>query len=144
MNFYITTENEDYLRNIFMNFRFFQFISVETIKEELDLYGDLSKYQEWILNDHIKKYINDSIKKNSIYAIIYQNKELSYEVIKNLYNYFKESDHISNIILFDRQDQPKNEEYWQYFTEIAFFPQIKKIKAKEVNNLKTIKQESVL
>ena len=142
MNFYITTENENYLRDIFMNFRFFQFISVENIKEELNLFGELDEHQEWILNDHIKKEIHSSIKKNNVYAIIYQNKNLDYEVIKNLNDYFKNNKKINNIILFDNLDDPKNEDLYQYFKEVIFFPQMKKIKAKDINNLKTLQIEN--
>jgi len=139
MNFYVTTENEDYLRNVFMNFRFFHLVSVSNLVQKLNTnYTELSLYQKWILNNDIKREIKKCLTKTNVFAILYHNPWLNYDSIKNLDNYLNSIEKINKIVLLDDKELKKNEEYYQFFKEVAFFPKIKKLKIDELNKLDRI------
>ncbi len=129
MTVYITTENRNTLKKNFLNLRFFGLISVPEIVETIDeTYLDMSPRSQFLVNKTITQEFEKALKKNRFYAIIYSNPWLTKESIINLHDYLSNSSHVKKIVLLDYKDNPKNENMFELFEEVVFFPAVKKIK----------------
>jgi len=137
-NFYVTTENKEFLRRNFLNLRFFALISVPDIISSLgENHTTMSDYNQFIVNKTIVKELEDVIKRKRFYSIIYSNPWIDYESIKNLQEYLEDNESIKNVILLDDKHNPKHEDYWQYFQEVKFFPSARKVRIVECEEFKT-------
>lgn len=138
MNFYITTENKDVLKKNFLNLRFFALISIPEIIESLgEEYETISDYSNFIVNKTIIQQVDSVLKRKRFYSIIYSNPWLNYDTIKNIHEQFSDNPLIKDIILLDDKNNRENEDYWQYFQEVTFFPSVKKKKIVECEKIKT-------
>lgn len=138
MNFYITTEDKDFLKKNFLNLRFSALISVPDIVASLDEeYDTMSLYSRFIVNKTIISQVENVLKRKRFFNIIYHNPWIDYDSIKNLHEQFHDNASIKRIILLDKKDNPTNEDLWQYFEEVTFFPSVKKKKILECESFKT-------
>ena len=138
MNFYITTEDKDVLKKNFLNLRFFALISIPDIITSLgEEYETISDYSKFIVNKTIIQQVDSVLKRKRFYSIIYSNPWLNYDTIKNVHEQFSDNPLIKDIILLDDKNTRKNEDYWQYFQEVTFFPSVKKKKIVECEKIKT-------
>lgn len=134
---YVTTEPKESLRKKFLNFRFYYLISVpEIIKKLNEDPKNLSDRGIFLINNTIIEGINSCIKRKKYMAIIYSNPNLNYEAIKNLQEKFTDNENIISISLLDYKANPKNEDLWQLFEEVIFFPEINKKKIFECKSIK--------
>lgn len=133
---YVTTQGREELRKKFLNFRFYYFISIPEIIEKLDEdINFLSDRSIFLINNIITEGILDCLKRKKHLSIIYSNPDMDYTSIKNLMEKYENHPNITNISLLDSKNSPENEDYWQFFNEITFFPEITK---KKIMECKTI------
>ena len=138
MNFYITTENKDILKKNFLNLRFFALISVPEIIETLgEEYETITDYSKFIVNKTIIQQVDNVLKRKRFYSIIFFNPWLNYDTIKNIHEQFSDNALIKDIVLLDDKKTRKNEDFWQFFNEVTFFPSVKKKKIVECEKIKT-------
>lgn len=132
MTVYMTTEDKDVLKKNFLKLRFFGLISVPDIVETTgETYENMSLNSQFIVNKTISEEMDKALKKNRFYAVIYSNPWMDKEAIINMHNYLQEHPLVKKIVLLDFKDSPKNDQMFELFEEVAFFPSVKKIKILE-------------
>ena len=138
MNFYITTEDKDFLKKNFLNMRFSALISVPDIVESLnETYNEMSMYSKFIVNKTIIGQVENVLKRKRFYSIIYSNPWIDYDSIKNIQEHFNNNPLINTVALLDHKYKSKHEDLWQYFQEVTFFPSVKKKRILECESFKT-------
>lgn len=140
MKFYLTVENQEKIKNTFINLNAFSIIDVQEILMNIGL--DLNKpSDQFYINDTIKRKIESVCKSKRLQGIIYINRNLNSVLISHLNDTLKEMSrkvknfHIEGMVLMDRQYFPKLKYMWKDFEEVMFFPEIKKIKIVECQSL---------
>lgn len=129
MTVYITSESRSVLKKNFLNLRFFGLVSVpEIVAMTGETYENMSHRSQFLVNKTITQELEKALKRNRFYAVIYSNPWLEKESIVNLHNYLSENPRVDKIVLLDYKDNSKNEELYELFGEVVFFPSIKKIK----------------
>jgi hypothetical protein len=129
MTVYMTTEDKEVLKKNFLKLRFFGLISVPDIIESIgETYENMSLHSQFIVNKTITQEMETVLKKNRFYAVIYSNPWMDKETIMNMHNYLQDHPHVKKIVLLDFKENPQNEEMFELFEEVAFFPSVKKIK----------------
>jgi hypothetical protein len=142
MTVYITTENRSVLKKNFLNLRFFGLISIPEIIDTMgESYENMSLRSQFLVNKTITQEFEKALKKNRFYAVIYSNPWLNKESIINLHSYLRKNPFVKKIILLDYKDNPKNENIYELFEEIVFFPAIKKIKIFDCESFTTDLEE---
>ena len=138
---YVTTLKKSKLRNKFLNFRFYYFISVPDIIKELgEDPENLTDRGIFLVNNKIVEYIHNCLKRKKYMAIIYSNPDLNYEAIKNLQEKYAEHENILSISFLDYKNKPENVDLWQLFEEVIFFPEMTK---KKIIECKSIQIEDI-
>lgn len=141
---YITTEGKNKLSKKFLNFRFYYFISVPEIIESLkEDPNNLTDRGAFLVNRTIIEGIHNCLKRKKYLAIIYSNPNLDYESIKNIQERYSNHKNITSISLLDYKSEPKNENFWQLFEEVTFFPEIHKKKIMECKKIKVLEKDSI-
>lgn len=140
MKFYITIENEEKIKNTFINLNAFYIIDIQEILMNIGL--DLNKPSDlFYINNLIERKIESVCKSKRLQGIIYINKNLNSDLIEDLNETLdKMSKRIKNfkiegMVLMDRQYFPKLKYMWKDFEEVMFFPEIKKIKIIECQSV---------
>lgn len=126
MNLYITGDDRNKLKKAFLNLRKQQIVVVNEVA--MDLGYELVKiddYSSFIVNQRIKKIITSTASSKKMQSIIYVNYNLNDEIIRQLIHFCQESTAVDKVILLT--DKGKNEEFYELFEEILFFPTMKKV-----------------
>jgi len=126
MNLYITIEDKSKLKKAFLNLRKQQIIVVDEVVVELGYeVGKVDDYASFIVNEKIKKIISSTASGKKMQSIIYVNDNLNDEVIRGLIHFAQEHTVVDRVILLT--EKGKNEDLYELFEEIMFFPTIKKV-----------------
>jgi len=126
MNLYITIEDKSKLKKAFLNLRKQQIIVVDEVVVELGYQvGKVDDYASFIVNQRIKKIITSTASGKKMQSIIYVNDNLNDEIIRGLIHFCQDSTVVDRVILLT--EKGKNEELYELFDEILFFPTIKKV-----------------
>jgi hypothetical protein len=126
MNLYITIEDKSKLKKAFLNLRKQQIIVVDEVVVELGYeVGKVDDYASFIVNQKIKKIITSTASGKKMQSIIYVNQNLNDEIIRGLIHFCQDNTVVSRVILLT--EKGKNEELYELFDEILFFPSIKKV-----------------
>ena len=126
MNLYITVEDKTKLKKAFLNLRKQQIVVVDEIVVELGYsVGGVNDYSSYIVNQKIKKIISSTASSKKMQSIIYVNDKLNDEIIRGIIHFCQEYTAIDKVVLLT--DKNKNEEFYELFEEILFFPTIKKV-----------------
>jgi hypothetical protein len=126
MNLYITVEDKVKLKKAFLNLRKQQIIVVDEVVVELGYsIGGVNDYSSYIVNQKIKKIISSTASSKKMQSIIYVNDTLNDEIIRGLIHFCQEHTLVDKVILLT--DKNKNEDYYELFEEILFFPTMKKV-----------------
>lgn len=126
MNLYITLEDKSKLKRAFFNLRKQQIVVVEEVASELGY--DINRVDDcssFIVNEKIKKIISSTASGKKMQSIIYINTGLNDEIIRELIHFCQERTKVDKVILLTEKN--KNEEFYELFEEILFFPAIKKV-----------------
>jgi len=126
MNLYITLEDKSKLKKAFLNLRKQQIIDVNDVITELGYNPEkVDDYASFIVNEKIKKIIGSTASGKKMQSIIYVNEKLDDLVIRELVNYCQEHTPLDKIVFLTEKN--KNEDFYELFEEILFFPSIKKV-----------------
>jgi hypothetical protein len=136
MKVYITVENSNKVKRSFINLKLFSIIDVSEILEKNGYtHSTIDDIGAFIIN----KYINDAIinqtKSKRIRGIIYVNNNLSKNSIDNIFDLLENNENVSDIVLMDDYNIPKLNNFYKYFSEIIFFPSIRKMRLIECKNI---------
>lgn len=137
MKFYITVEGVPKLKRSFLNLKLYSIINVTEILEKYGYsYDTIDEYGIFIVNEKITKLIKNYVKSKRIRGIIYSNEFLTSDTIENLFDTLEPVEKIEDIVLLDDQNVPKLKKYYNFFSEIIFFPSVKKIRLIECKPIK--------
>lgn len=126
MNLYITIEDKSKLKKAFLNLRKQQIIVVDEVVVDLGYeVGKVDDYASFIVNQRIKKIITSTASGKKMQSIIYVNNNLNDEIIRGLIHFCQDNTVVNRVILLT--EKGKNEELYELFDEILFFPSIKKV-----------------
>ena len=126
MNLYITVEDKNKLKKAFLNLRKQQIITVDDVVVELGYeVGKVDDYASFIVNQKIKKIIASTASGKKMQSIIYVNDKLNDEIIRGLIHFCQEQTVVNQVILLT--EKGSNEDFYELFEEILFFPTIKKV-----------------
>ncbi len=127
MNIYITTESENKLKTLFSNIKSFFIIDIQQFINNFKL--DLTKTTNiYLINTEIMNTICSAAKLKKYNGIIYINKNLNEEIIKNIQSKFKKVPDINKIILIDNSILPKHQDLYKLFDEIYFYERFQRNK----------------
>lgn len=129
MKFYITIEGVPKLKRSFLNLKLFSIINIPDILADHGYsFENIDEYGSFIVTKKLFNLIKNYSKSKRIRGIIYCNPNLNFEIIENLIDFTKEFEKIEEIVLLDDYNVPKLQYMYNHFTEIIFFPSIKKIR----------------
>jgi len=133
MRFYITKESEKNIKNTFTNIKGYFFIDIDELKKKFENIEDENCF-EFLLNENIKEKINQILQKKRITNIIYLNKNLNLDTVKNIKEIFENSSKIEKFVFIDKKEE--NEYLYPLFDEIVLIPKQRKIKILECEKIK--------
>ncbi len=137
MKFYVTIEGVQKLKRSFLNLKLFSIINVQQIIEDYGYtYSTIDEYGAFIINEKIMALIKNYSKSKRIRGIIYSNPNLNDAIIENLKEKIAVFEKISEYVLIDEFNIPKLQQLYPLFTEIIFFPSIKKIRLIEAKDIR--------
>jgi len=126
MNLYITVEDRTKLKKAFLNLRKQQIVVVDEVVVDLGYsMENVDEYSSFIVNQRIKKIIASTASSKKMQSIIYVNEALDDEIVRELVHFCTESTQVDKVILLTEKN--KNEDLYELFEEILFFPTVKKV-----------------
>lgn len=126
MNLYITVEDRTKLKKAFLNLRKQQIIVVDEVIVDLGYsMNSVDEYSSFIVNQRIKKIIALTASSKKMQSIIYVNSFLDDEIIRELIHFCSKNTQVNKVIFLTEKN--KNEELYELFEEILFFPTLKKV-----------------
>jgi len=144
MKFYMTIEGVQKLKRSFLNLKLFQIIDVQEILDEYGYtYDTIDEYGAFIANKRILSLIKNYTKSKRIKGIIYSNSKLNEDIIENLKEHIITYEKITEIVLIDEFNLPKLQTLYPIFSEIMFFPSIKKIRLIEAQSIEKLSNWTV-
>lgn len=137
MKFYVTIEGVPKLKRSFLNLKLFSIINVQQIILDCGYnYNNIDEYGSFIVNETIMSQIKNYSRSKRIRGIIYSNPNLNDEIILNLRERVEKNPKITEFVLIDEYNLPRLQQYYPMFTEIIFFPSIKKIRLIECKSIR--------
>ena len=137
MKFYVTTEGVQKLKRSFLNLKLFSIIDVPNILNEKGYsYNNIDDYGSFIVSKEINGLITNYTKSKRIRGIIYCNPNLNEDIINNLSETISNYKNITEFVLIDEYNLPKLQNLYTLFSEIIFFPSIKKVRLVECKSIK--------
>lgn len=137
MKFYVTIEGVPKLKRSFLNLKLFSIINVQQIILDCGYnYNNIDEYGSFIVNETIMSQIKNYSRSKRIRGIIYSNPNLNEAIILNLRERVEKNPKITEFVLIDEYNLPRLQQYYPMFTEIIFFPSIKKIRLIECKSIR--------
>jgi len=99
-------------------------------------YNNIDEYGSFIVNETIMSQIKNYSRSKRIRGIIYSNPNLNEGIILNLRERVEKNPKITEFVLIDEYNLPRLQQYYPMFTEIIFFPSIKKIRLIECKSIR--------
>jgi hypothetical protein len=126
MNLYVTYGDKERLRKAFLNLRKQLIIDSFDVVRSLGYEPEnLTEYSYFIVNEKIKKQIRTVASGNRMQSIIYINPEMDHEVVRGLINFAQLETAVEKVVFLT--DKGKNEDLYELFQEIIFYPTAKKV-----------------
>jgi hypothetical protein len=86
---------------------------------------NVDEYSSFIVNQRIKKIIASTASGKKMQSIIYINESLNDEIVRELVHFCTEHTQVNKVIFLTEKN--KNEDLYELFEEILFFPTVKKV-----------------
>jgi hypothetical protein len=126
MNLYLTFDDKSKIKKCFLNLRKYLVISSDEVVENLGFDKDnVDNCSSFIISQEIKRNIKDGSNVRKLLAIIYSNSDMNDETIRQLIYYATEVANIEKVIPLTERGE--NEDYYELFEEIMFYPTLKKV-----------------
>lgn len=137
MKFYITIEGTPRLKRSFLNLKLFQIINIPDILEQHGYTSEtIDEYGSFIITTKLLSLIKNYSKSKRIRGIIYSNPGLNDEIIENLMGIVSEFEKIETTVLLDDYYVPRLNHFYGLFSEIIYFPSVKKVRLIECQPIK--------
>jgi len=126
VNLYLTFEDKNKIKKCFLNLRKYLIINSDEVVEKLGFDKDkIDDCLSFIINEEILKMIKDGSSGRKLLGIVYSNSEMNDEIIREIIHFSENAKNIEKIILLTEKGE--NEDYYELFEEVMFFPSIKKV-----------------
>jgi len=126
VNLYLTFDDKSKIKKCFLNLRKYLVISTDEVIDRLGFVpADVDSCSSFIINEEIKKMIREGSNGRKLLSIIYSNSRMNDEIIREFVHYTQDLKKIEKVILLT--EKGKNEEFYELFEEIMFFPAAKKV-----------------
>ena len=126
MNLYVTFSDKTKIKRCFLNLRKYLVISAQDVIENIG-YSDkvLDDCGMFLVNEEIKKLIHRGSVRRKLLALVYTNPEMNDEIIREIIHYADGLGSIDKVIFLT--EESTNEEYYELFNEVAFYPSMRKV-----------------
>jgi hypothetical protein len=126
LNLYLTFDDKSRIKKCFLNLRKYLIISTDEVIDRLGFQpGEIDSCSSFIINEEIKRMIQEGSKGRKLLSIIYSNPRMNDEIIREFIHYTQDLKKIDKVVLLT--DKGKNDEYYELFEEVMFFPVTKKV-----------------
>lgn len=126
MNLYVTFDDRTKIKKCFLNLRKYLIINSEEIIERLGFSKDnLDICSSFIVNEEICRMITEGVSSKKLLGIVYSNPEFNDEIMREVIHFSQEIKNLESVIFLT--DKWMNEEYYELFEEVLFYPTIKKV-----------------
>ena len=126
MNLYLTFDDKSKIKKCFLNLRKYLVISTDEVIDRLGFQpSEIDSCSSFIINEEIKKMIREGSNGRKLLSIIYSNPAMNDEIIREFVHYTQDLKKIEKVILLT--EKGRNEDYYELFEEVMFFPTAKKV-----------------
>ncbi len=126
MNLYVTFDDRTKIKKCFLNLRKYLIINSEEIIERLGFSKDnLDICSSFIVNEEICRMITEGVSSKKLLGIVYSNPEFNDEIMREVIHFSQDIRNLESVIFLT--DKWMNEEYYELFEEVLFYPTIKKV-----------------
>jgi hypothetical protein len=126
VNLYITLSDKNKIKRCFLNLRKYLVVSAQDVIENIGYTGcELDDCSMFLVNEEIKKLIQKGSVRRKLLAVVYTNPDMNDEIIRELIHFADELPSIDRVIFLT--EESTNEELYELFSEVAFFPSMKKV-----------------
>jgi hypothetical protein len=126
VNLYITFADKSKIKKSFLNLRKYLVIHTPEVVESFGFKDKtLDDCSMFLVNEEIKRQIQRGSSRRKLYSIVYSNPLMSDETIREIIYYSSELPNVEKVVFLT--EEGKNEEYFELFDEVSFFPSIKKV-----------------
>lgn len=126
MNLYVTFDDKNKIKKCFLNLRKYLIINSDEIVERLGFSKDaLDICSAFIVNEEIRRMITDGVSSKRLLGVVYSNPEFNDEIIREVIHFSQDTRNLESVIFLT--DKWVNEEYYELFEEVLFYPTIKKV-----------------
>lgn len=126
VNLYITFSDKNKIKRCFLNLRKYLVVSAQDVIENIG-YSDreLDDCSMFLVNEEIKKLIQRGSVRRKLLAVVYTNPDMNDEIIREIIHFADELPSIERVIFLTEDNT--HEEFYELFSEVAFFPSMKKV-----------------
>jgi hypothetical protein len=126
VNLYVTFDDRTKIKKCFLNLRKYLIINSEEIIERLGFSKDnLDICSSFIVNEEICRMITEGVSSKKLLGIVYSNPEFNDEIMREVIHFSQDIRNLESVIFLT--DKWMNEEYYELFEEVLFYPTIKKV-----------------
>lgn len=101
-------------------------ISTQDVIENIGYAGkEMDDCSMFLVNEEIKKLIQRGSVRRKLLAVVYTNPDMNDEIIRELIHFADELPSIERVIFLTEENT--NEIFYELFSEIAFFPSMRKV-----------------
>lgn len=126
MNLYVTFDDRNKIKKCFLNLRKYLIINSDEIVERLGFSKDnLDICSAFIVNEEIRRMITEGVSSKRLLGVVYSNPEFNDEIIREVIHFSQDTRNLESVIFLT--DKWVNEEYYELFEEVLFYPTIKKV-----------------
>lgn len=93
----------------------------------------LDAYSSFLVNEEIKNQIRSVSRAKRAFSIIYSNPELNEDIVRFIVFYVNENTDVENVYFLT--EEGKDEDYYELFNGVSFYPTIKKVHIMECRQL---------
>ena len=124
MNLYVTFDDRNKIKKCFLNLRKYLIINSDEIVERLGFSKDnLDICSAFIVNEEIRRMITEGVSSKRLLGVVYSNPEFNDEIIREVIHFSQDTRNLESVIFLT--DKWVNEEYYELFEEVLFYPTIK-------------------
>lgn len=126
LNLYITFADKSKIKKSFLNLRKYLIIHTLDVIENFGFADkDLDNCSMFLVNEEIKRQIQRGSVRRKLYSVVYSNPQMSDETVREILHYTSELPSIEKVVFLT--DEGDNEDYFELFDEVSFFPSVKKV-----------------
>jgi hypothetical protein len=137
VNLYLTFEDKSKIKKCFLNLRKYLIINIDEIIDKFGFSEDnLDDCHAFIINEEILRLVKDGSSGRKLLSIVYSNPRMNDDIIRSMIHHAETLKNIEKVVFL--VEKGKQEEYYELFEEVLFFPTLKKVHIIECQPLPVI------